>query len=118
VETSNESYLEQREHRRYIVSGVATIESETKKVIGRVVSVGFGGVLIYCDLRAPINSKAHLSFSVSGLGKRHSLVAEAQVVWTQPGKVGMEFTQEPPGLTALLLDLKQRDAMAELCSSP
>jgi hypothetical protein len=114
VETRNESYLNQRKHRRYIVSGIATIETELEKVIGRVVSVGLGGVLVYCDLNAPTGSDTSLCFSVSGLEEKSSVIAKGRLVWSQRGKVGLEFIEEPTGLSTLLLHLEKRKDTAEI----
>jgi hypothetical protein len=85
--------------------------------MGRVVSVGFGGVLIYCDLNASIGFATHLCFSVSGLEQKWSVVGQGKVVWAQPGKVGLEFIEEPTGLSTLLLYLERRETMANLRSN-
>jgi hypothetical protein len=114
VETPNESYFNQRSHIRYIVTGIATIETDWERVIGRVVSVGLGGLLVYCDLNAPTGSDTRLCFSVSGLKQRPSVIAKGKIVWSQPGKVGLEFIDEPTGLSTLLLHLEKRNATAEI----
>ena len=105
--TAVDGVLKKRAHKRYIVSGAAEIELDGCKILGRVVSVGAGGLLVYCDLTPPLGAKIAIEFSVNGFDEGRPIIARGMVVWTQPGRVGVEFLEDPPGLIVLLLWLER-----------
>ena len=98
---------EKRVHKRFIVSGSAEIELDGKEISGKVVSVGAGGLLVVCDHSPPPGTEVRLDFAVWGLASEFPVSARGKVVWTHPGKVGLEFIGEPDGLKALLIFLER-----------
>jgi hypothetical protein len=97
-----------RKHPRYFVTGTAKIQWKDHPVLGRLLVVGGGGLLVYCDLNAPIDEEVTVRFSVFGLSEVQTINARGKIAWSQPGKVGVEFLEEPPGLRRLmqLLEIK------------
>lgn len=114
MESLDFPHQDHRMHKRYIVCGIAIIESECHKGTGRVVSVGGGGLLLYCDLDVPVDSRVHISFSLTGIGEEYSVITKGKVVWTQPGRLGVEFVDSPMGLSSLLTYLQSLEEMAEV----
>ena len=99
--------LEKRVHKRFIVSGSAVIQLEDRKVPAKVVGLGAGGLLILCEPIPPLGAEVQINFAVWGLAGEFPVGARGNVVWTQPGKVGLEFLEEPDGIRALLTFLER-----------
>jgi len=99
--------IEKRVHKRFIVSGNAAIELDGRKVSGSVISVGAGGLLLLCDDTPPPGTEVRVDFAVWGLAGEFPVSGRGKVVWTQPGKVGVEFLEEPEGLKSLLIFLER-----------
>lgn len=102
-----DSAMKQRAHKRYIVSGTAEIELNGQKYLGRVVSIGAGGLLVYTRSTPPLEAEIGVEFSLPGFDEGRPIIARGRVVWTQPGKLGVEFVEDPPGLLVLLLWLEK-----------
>jgi hypothetical protein len=98
-----------RKHPRYFVNGTATIQCKDHPVLGRLVVVGGGGLLVHCDLSAPIDEEVTVRFSVFGLHEHRTISARGKIAWSQPRKVGVEFLEEPPGLRRLLQLLEVKE---------
>ena len=99
--------LEKRVHKRFIVSGSAEIELDGQKVARKIVSIGAGGLLILCEPIPPLGAEVQIDFAVWGLAGEFPVGARGKVVWMQPGKVGLEFLEEPDGIRALLTFLER-----------
>ena len=99
--------LGKRAHKRYIVSGVAQLETGGSRFPGRLVTVGGGGMLVRSKVIPPKDTLIGVGFSVAGFEAQSPLVATSTVVWTQPGEIGLKFVQEPPELTTLLAWLER-----------
>jgi hypothetical protein len=97
---------EKRIHKRFIVSGSAEIELAGIKAFGRVASIGAGGLLVYCELTPFLDAEIRIEFSVLGFAGECPVTARGKVVWTQPGKMGVEFLKDPTGLKTLLMWLE------------
>jgi len=78
----------------------------------KVVSLGDGGLLILCEPIPPLGAEVQIDFAVWGLGGEFPVGARGKVVWTQPGKVGLEFIGEPDGLKVLLIFLERESTAA------
>ena len=99
--------IEQRLHKRFIVSGRAAIELDGRNVSGKVVGVGAGGVLLLCHPTRPPGTEVQIDFADWGLTGEFPVGARGKVVWTQPGNVGLKFIGEPDGLKAILIFLER-----------
>ena len=111
--TLYKSLADQRKHQRYLVSGIARIQSDNYQVLGRLAVVGGGGLLVHCDLKATIGEVVTLSFSVSGFNEEHHAInARGRIAWSQPRRLGVEFLEEPLGLRMLMRLLENRDSAA------
>ena len=56
-----------------------------------LVSVGAGGVLVVCEETPSLGADIRIDFADWGLAGEFPVGARGKVVWTQPGKVGLEF---------------------------
>ncbi len=64
-------------------------------------------MLVRSEVTPPKDTLVGVDFSVAGFAAEPPLMATSTVVWTQPGKIGLQFLQEPPGLTTLLAWLER-----------
>lgn len=94
-------YFGKRAHKRYIVSGVAQLDTGGSTVPSQLVSLGGGGMMVRSEIDLPKETLIGVDFSVTGF-PADPVAAKSAVVWTQPGKIGLKFLQEPPGLPPLL----------------
>ncbi len=104
-------FREPRAHKRYIVSGVAQLETGGSRFPGQVITLGGGGMLVRSEATPPpTGTPVGVDFSVSGFAMEPPLQASSTVVWTQPGKIGLKFLEAPPGLSTLLSWLEREHA--------
>ena len=64
-------------------------------------------MLVRSEASPPSGAQVGVDFSIAGFAAEAPITATGAVVWTQPGKVGLKFLQDPPGLKALLAWLER-----------
>ena len=64
-------------------------------------------MLVRSEASPPSGTQVGVGFSISGFAAESPITATGAVVWTQPGKVGLKFLQDPPGLKTVLAWLER-----------
>lgn len=95
---------ERRQHRRYLISGKAIMDTSLGRASGELVDVGQGGLLLFSDVTPPKGTGVAVYFIVQGYPLQ--VEANGKVVRSEAGTVGINFTDEPPELEEVLLWLE------------
>ena len=78
------------------------IEKAGRKIAGKVVNLSARGMLVQSEMTPPVGAEIDIEFSVSGPTGEFAASVRGVVAWIQPGRVGIQFLEGPPGLTELL----------------
>jgi len=94
---------ERRRNKRFIVKGQARLRlpsgSSPDEVL-EVVDLSGGGMLVFGNVSLPVGMILDIRFTVQGY--LTELQAKGRIVRTDRGVLGFSFTEDPPGMAALL----------------
>jgi hypothetical protein len=103
-----EPFHEQRAHKRYTLSGSATMQTAGRRIAGKVVNLSSGGLLVKSNMIAPVGTEISMNFSLSVAAGGFEASVRGIVVWIRLGMVGIQFLEGPPGLAELLMGLEKQ----------
>lgn len=95
---------DRRQHRRFLVNGVASLQSGSVTCQAEMLNIGAGGLLLLTDAALPVGMPVEARFMI----QNYPLEAHVfgQVAHSTPGTLGIAFAEEPEGLEEILLWLE------------
>ena len=95
---------DRRQHKRFLVNGVASIEAGDKLIQGELLNVGAGGLLVLSPAALAKGTPVHVRFIVKDYPLEISV--QGTVAHSTESSVGVMFSEEPEGLDEILLWLE------------
>lgn len=104
VYSSSGSGDDRRQHKRFLVNGVASIATGSEVIQGELLNVGAGGLLVLTPTALPPGTAVRVRFIVQNYPLE--VVVEGSVARSTDATVGIMFAEEPDGLDEILLWLE------------
>ena len=104
VYTSSGNGEDRRQHKRFLVNGVASLETGSESIQGELLNIGAGGLLILTAALLPQGTPVHARFIVKDYPLEVSV--EGVVAHSNENTIGVMFSEEPDGLEEILLWLE------------
>lgn len=95
---------DRRQHRRYLVTGKAVLNTPSGEIAGELVDVGPGGLLLLSNATPPLGEPVEVRFTMEDYPLE--VRAEGRVVHTDVAVVGIAFQEESESLEEVLLWLE------------
>ena len=104
VFSSSGSGDDRRQHKRFLVHGVASLETNGADMACELLNVGAGGLLVLSDAGLPAGMPIRARFIVKDYPLE--VVVRGTVAHSTEATVGIMFAEEPEGLDEILLWLE------------
>jgi hypothetical protein len=104
VYSSSGSGDDRRQHKRFLVHGVASLETDTGTIQAELLNVGAGGLLILSSSALPHGTPVNVRFIVKDYPIE--VAVNGTVVHSTESTIGVMFGDEPEGLDEILLWLE------------
>ena len=95
---------DRRQHKRFLVNGVASIETAGETIQGELLNVGAGGLLVLTPAALAKGTSVHARFVVKDYPLE--IAVTGTVAHSTDSTVGVMFGEEPEGLDEILLWLE------------
>ena len=104
VYSSSGSGDDLRQHKRFLVQGVASLETGSEIIRGELLNIGAGGLLVLTPVELPKGMPVRVRFIVKDYPIE--VVVAGNIAHSAKSTVGVMFAKEPDGLDELLLWLE------------
>lgn len=101
---SSSSGDDRRQHKRFLVNGVASIQCGHESIQGELLNVGAGGLLVLTPAALRKGAAVHVRFIVKDYPLEVSVMGT--VAHSNESTVGIMFSEDPDGLDEILLWLE------------
>lgn len=95
---------DRRQHKRFLVNGVVSLETGAESIRGELLNIGAGGLLILTPVALPQGTPVHVRFIVKDYPLEISV--DGVVAHSTEATVGVMFVEEPDSLEEILLWLE------------
>jgi len=101
---SSSSGDDRRQHKRFLVNGVASIETGNQSIQGELLNVGAGGLLVLTSAAPAKGTPVRVQFIVKDYPLEISVLGT--IAHSTESTAGIMFGEEPEGLDEILLWLE------------
>jgi len=95
---------DRRQHKRFLVNGIASIDAGYELIQGELLNVGAGGLLVLSPAALAKGTSVQVRFIVKDYPLEISV--QGTVAHSAEASVGVMFSEEPEGLDEILLWLE------------
>lgn len=104
VYSSSGSGDDRRQHRRFLVNGIASLQSGSTILQAELLNVGAGGLLVLTEAALPDGVAVQARFLINNYPLE--VVVNGFVAHSTESTMGIAFSEEPDGLDEIILWLE------------
>lgn len=95
---------DRRQHKRFLVNGITSLETGSETIQGELLNIGAGGLLVLASTPLPKGTPLQVRFVVKDYPLE--VTVSGSVAHANEVTIGVMFAEEPEGLEEILLWLE------------